>query len=169
MPQLKEVMKEADAASAKNNIRIAHLGSGLSLLGVELAKAFEHANILNIDSSEMAVKKLEKFVRSHYSKEVSNRCSYMCDDLISTKLACESFELCVDKGTYDAISRGGKTMEQAYLKEVNRILVPGGLFAQISNEPPEMVSFSRGSLWSRYHHVSIDAPSCNRFDGAEYW
>lgn len=121
----------------RNSARIAHLGSGISCLGFELAQALPNAHIVNIDSSQSSLDILEQQAEQK-QLYVRERVSYVVGDLRKPLLSAHaSFDACVDKGTFDALEFAGPQAIEEYLETVSAMLVPGGWFLQISDRPPE--------------------------------
>uniref|UniRef100_A0A7S3LPG7 Methyltransferase domain-containing protein n=1 Tax=Aplanochytrium stocchinoi TaxID=215587 RepID=A0A7S3LPG7_9STRA len=167
LPYLK--VQVSKAAVKRRAIRLAHLGAGLSYLGIDLARCFPEIYVCNIDSSESAIQKMNSYLKANYDDEFCRRCYYLRRDILCTNMKDASFDFCIDKGTFDAVVRGGKEKSKTYLDEVNRLLVPGGSFIQISQEPPEIVCFADSSLWKDYRYKMVNDPAEMEKHDFEYW
>mmetsp|Transcript_2540 Transcript_2540/g.4924 ORF Transcript_2540/g.4924 Transcript_2540/m.4924 type:complete len:236 (+) Transcript_2540:140-847(+) len=153
---VKEIQYEFPELST---LKVAHLGSGLSLLGAELAQRLDTAEVANIDCSQEALLRLKAHISGLKDfDKVEKRLSFVCENLLEPSLLVDSvFQVCVDKGTLDAFEVG--RCEATYLDSVARILTPGGLFIQVSDRPPEARDYLLlpGKQWSRATWASLEA------------
>jgi SAM-dependent methyltransferase len=115
--------------------KILNLGCGNSALGAELYDS-GYPHITNIDYIDTVI--TEMTAQNTSRPEML----WLVGDCLNMKLASASFDVCLDKGTLDAFLAGStsawtlpddvlKKVEQ-YMKEVWRVLRPGGCFIYIT-------------------------------------
>ena len=111
-----------------------HVGCGTSTLGLDLLRAGVCTSLINTDYSSTAVRDMALAHGTH-----DGRCSWVEDDCTASSLPSGSFDLVVDKGTMDALGfgDGGVARCQRMVSEMHRLLRPGGIFLQVTDEPPE--------------------------------
>ncbi|NXI42937.1 EFMT2 methyltransferase, partial [Galbula dea] len=102
------------------------IGTGNGLLLIELAKS-GYSNLTGIDYSPAAIQLAEK-VRE---REGMSNIKLKVEDFLAPSAELSGFEICIDKGTLDAISLSpdnavGK--RQQYLRALCTALKPGGFF-----------------------------------------
>lgn len=129
-------VRHNDNLARLSELKCLHIGCGLSELGLRVAKAFDHVHVTNVDVSEAAVHQLEKVAKTKYEQNVLARSVFMQDDIFASKIEDSSVDLCIDKGTLDAVEFGGDDMTHDFLRQVHRMLKPGGMYLQISTIDP---------------------------------
>ena len=118
---------------------ILEVGSGNGALLHGLFEAgYDGQNLHGIDYSEGAVKLAQAVAKSHGSSNITYaQCDFLLDDPLppnhTSDIALASWDLIMDKGTYDAIALAPKDTEGRspaihYPDRVVRLLKPGGLF-----------------------------------------
>lgn len=108
--------------------RVLHVGCGLSQVGSEIAKIIDCDDVLNVDCSLAALRKLEEAVPWQ---------RYRLWDA-ATDPAFESFDLILDKGTLDALQFAGSDPVVNYVGALRHWLQSGGLYCHWSDDAPEM-------------------------------
>ncbi|KFO92110.1 Methyltransferase-like 10, partial [Buceros rhinoceros silvestris] len=102
------------------------IGTGNGVLLVELAKS-GYTNLTGIDYSPSAIQLAEK-VRE---KEGLSHIQFKVEDFLAPSAALSGFEICIDKGTFDAISLNpDDTVERRkqYVRSLCSVLKPEGFF-----------------------------------------
>eukprot|EP00075_Anas_platyrhynchos_P008599 XP_021131786.2 EEF1A lysine methyltransferase 2 isoform X3 [Anas platyrhynchos] len=102
------------------------IGTGNGVLLVELAKS-GYTNLTGIDYSPSAIKLSEK-VRE---KEGISNIKLQVEDFLAPSADLSGFQICIDKGTFDAISLNpdnavGKRKQ--YVRSLRNVLKPEGFF-----------------------------------------
>ncbi|KAM9188332.1 EEF1A lysine methyltransferase 2 [Mergus octosetaceus] len=102
------------------------IGTGNGVLLVELAKS-GYTNLTGIDYSPSAIKLSEK-VRE---KEGMSNIKLQVEDFLAPSANLSGFQICIDKGTFDAISLNpdnavGKRKQ--YVRSLRNVLKPEGFF-----------------------------------------
>lgn len=113
-----------------------------------MAKRFERLHVTNVDSSRSAIAAMQA--------AASQRCTFVEDDVLNSKLPACSFHLCLDKGTLDAMEYGSAEQPRLYLEQVFRILKPGGVFLQYSLCDPAERDVLRELPWAAVSWTSVD-------------
>eukprot|EP00195_Chlamydomonas_chlamydogama_P006454 CAMPEP_0202899936 /NCGR_PEP_ID=MMETSP1392-20130828/9339_1 /ASSEMBLY_ACC=CAM_ASM_000868 /TAXON_ID=225041 /ORGANISM="Chlamydomonas chlamydogama, Strain SAG 11-48b" /LENGTH=421 /DNA_ID=CAMNT_0049586239 /DNA_START=342 /DNA_END=1607 /DNA_ORIENTATION=+ len=106
-----------------------HLGCGNSILQEGLATD-GFVQVVNVDISPVVISQMQEQHSTHPALQYR-----VCDcRSMQTDFEDGSFGSAIDKGTLDAVLCGehGTADTLAYLKEVDRILIPGGIFLLIS-------------------------------------
>ncbi|XP_054839582.1 EEF1A lysine methyltransferase 2 isoform X1 [Eublepharis macularius] len=108
------------------NSCVLDIGTGNGVLLVELAKS-GYTNLVGIDYSSSAIQLSKKIME----KEGLPHVKLQVEDILNPSDELSGFHVCIDKGTFDAISlnpdNAGSKRKQ-YVKSLHRILRPGGLF-----------------------------------------
>lgn len=128
-------------SSFKNTIKeninpkcsILHIGCGNSRLSEEMYDD-GFTSITNIDFSTVVIKQLvEKYKTSRPSLK------FIAMDARKLEFTDSSFDAIIDKGTLDSILCGENSSQNAnmMLKEIERVLAPGGVYICISFGVPE--------------------------------
>ena len=125
----KDVLRDKGIINPHDNIL--NIGCGNSRLPKDM---FEdgYKSITSIDYSEPVISKM-----SEIYKEESFKFQVM--DITKMEFKDATFDAVIDKGTLDSILCGDNTEKliEGILKEINRVLVPEGVFICISNSLPE--------------------------------
>lgn len=110
-----------------------HVGCGTSTLGADLLRADVCGSVTNTDTSATAVAEM---ARAHGDEGC---CTWLADDCTASALPDAAFDLVVDKGTMDALGfgEGGAGRVGRMVLEMHRLLRPGGVLIQFTDEPPE--------------------------------
>ena len=139
-----------DFLKRKQVKKCAHLGSGLSSLGIRVAASMSDIQVTNIDTSAESLELLAQKMTGR-EQALAHRVHYVRDDLLNPRhIQASAFDACLDKGTLDAIEFSAQGSVQVYLDTVQKILRPGGWFLQISDRPPE----SRDDLLMSCHFTN---------------
>eukprot|EP00727_Mastigamoeba_balamuthi_P006335 m51a1_g2321 hypothetical protein (213) ;mRNA; f:497393-498146 len=145
---LAPVLARSCAAFERSRCRVLVAGCGTSLLGQQMA-ADGYARVVNVDFSESAV--AEMLARTDLPPNVA----YERADVTQLPYAEGSFELVVDKGCADSMLDGGTPASaaaaSAMMRELRRVLVPGGLVVVVTPdaERAERVLAGAGGAWRR--------------------
>ncbi|XP_063818220.1 EEF1A lysine methyltransferase 2 isoform X2 [Pseudophryne corroboree] len=106
---------------------ILDIGTGNGMLLVELAKS-GYSNIMGVDYCAGAI----ALARSICEKEgVSQSVQLQVADFLGTFNPSELLDICLDKGTFDAVSldpNGAEDKRSQYVQSLCRILKPNGIF-----------------------------------------
>ncbi|XP_053306423.1 EEF1A lysine methyltransferase 2 isoform X2 [Spea bombifrons] len=106
---------------------ILDIGTGNGMLLVELAKS-GYSNLTGIDYCTQAI----ELARSICEKEgVPQHVHLEVTDFLETFHPVQQFDICLDKGTYDAVSldpSGAAEKRRQYIKSLCHALKPHGLF-----------------------------------------
>ncbi|XP_062988852.1 EEF1A lysine methyltransferase 2 [Elgaria multicarinata webbii] len=102
------------------------IGTGNGVLLVELAKS-GYTNLTGIDYSLSAVQLSKNVIE----KEGLPHVKLQVKDILNPSDELSDFQICIDKGTFDAISlnpENAAEKRKRYVKTLNRVLRPGGFF-----------------------------------------
>jgi SAM-dependent methyltransferase len=129
-----QLLQDVTAAFGSEAPALLYVGCGTSTLGLDLLRAGVCTSLVNTDYSSTAIRDMELAHGTH-----GGRCSWLEDDCTASSLPSGSFDLVVDKGTMDALGfgDGGVARCQRMVSEMHRLLRPGGIFLQVTDEPPE--------------------------------
>nr|DBA15017.1 TPA: hypothetical protein GDO54_004281 [Pyxicephalus adspersus] len=121
------VVRWLNAQKIPHHMSILDIGTGNGMLLVELAKA-GYSNLLGVDYCADAI----ALARSICEKEdVSQSVKLEATDFLGSFSPSEQFDICLDKGTFDAVSLDPNNAEEKrnqYIETLCRILKPRGLF-----------------------------------------
>merc|ERR1712023_401788 len=108
-----------------NEMSVLVTGAGTSRVGVDLA-ARGVSNVTCIEQCQAAVEAM----KGRHSGE----CKWDCGDVTKMMYSADTFDIVFDKACLDAIlcQEGGTRLSQLYLKQVQRVLKPGGKFICVS-------------------------------------
>ncbi|XP_053548586.1 EEF1A lysine methyltransferase 2 [Bombina bombina] len=124
---MKRVVRWLTTYKKPLNSTILDIGTGNGMLLVELAKA-GYNNLTGIDYCPDAI----ALAKSICEKEgVSQDIIFQVTDFLATFHPAEQFDICLDKGTYDAVSldpSGAEEKRKQYVQTLCRTLKPHGLF-----------------------------------------
>ncbi|XP_063290008.1 EEF1A lysine methyltransferase 2 [Pelobates fuscus] len=121
------VVRWLKAQSIPSTSSILDIGTGNGILLVELAKC-GYSDLTGIDYCMDAV----ELARSICEKEgVSQNVHLEVTDFLVAFHPSEKFDICLDKGTFDAVSldpSGSEEKRRSYIESLCRVLKPQGLF-----------------------------------------
>jgi SAM-dependent methyltransferase len=109
-----------------------------------------YKNVTSIDVSTVVLTQLSK----RYARKKELR--WMCVDATNMGFDDETFHFAIDKGTLDAIlcTNNPDHWIKTYLKELYRVLTPGGSFMLITGyEPKELMKLFAKHPWTVQHSV----------------
>jgi len=108
-----------------NNTRILIVGCGNSRLSGQLYGA-GYCNITNIDFSSVVIDQMKIMYEKMPMK-------WLVMDAMKMDFADETFDIIIDKGTFDAILTATDSLAKVtpFYSEMHRVLVPGGRLLQI--------------------------------------
>ncbi|XP_072493352.1 citrate synthase-lysine N-methyltransferase CSKMT, mitochondrial [Notamacropus eugenii] len=128
-------------------LRVLDVGCGTSGLCSGLfTKCPLPLNVLGVDFSPAAVSHMKHMLEGHgqhpgLSPQHPASCLHFLQaDARDLSSVCPSgaFQLVLDKGTWDAVARGGQAGAQQLLSECLRVLAPQGTLVQFSDEDPDV-------------------------------
>lgn len=134
------------------NPAILEVGSGNGTLLFALADVnYPQTRLLGIDYSEDATKLATDISETRSAEQITfSVCDFLSDDPplllgMDPENVPASWDLVLDKGTYDAIALGqkdesGKSPATKYPRRLTRLLKPGGIFLITCMLPPCCVS-----------------------------
>jgi len=152
------LMPHLDESAPSKKLNIIDLGCGTSAVGSVLVAKFKNVNISLVDFSEAACLYQQNridTILSVYSKRseggdllANNQSTIEINrqNVKSLNYANNNFHYMLDKGTMDAICR--LPVEDVFqaMDEISRVMAPGGILLQFTEEPPEV----RLDLWERW-------------------
>nr|XP_044605996.1 citrate synthase-lysine N-methyltransferase CSKMT, mitochondrial isoform X1 [Equus asinus] len=138
------LLQEARAACP---LRVLDVGCGTSSLCTGLYTKCPHpVDVLGVDFSPVAVAHMNSLLECGQGQtplcpgHPASRLHFMQADAqnLEPVASSGSFQLVLDKGTWDAVARGGLPGAYQLLSECLRILSPQGTLIQFSDEDPEV-------------------------------
>mmetsp|Transcript_32162 Transcript_32162/g.49188 ORF Transcript_32162/g.49188 Transcript_32162/m.49188 type:complete len:115 (-) Transcript_32162:625-969(-) len=113
------------------------VGCGNSRMTEEMAQADNYGMVYNMDISDIVLEKM----KVHLNKEKFDKCRHLQNlsmDATNMNFRNNSFDLVIDKGTYDALAcdETDKTMIKNLTQEMVRVTRPGGAVVIITNGVP---------------------------------
>ncbi|XP_077206163.1 EEF1A lysine methyltransferase 2 isoform X2 [Paroedura picta] len=105
---------------------ILDIGTGNGVLLVELAKS-GYTDLVGIDYSPGAIQLSKKIME----KEGLPQVKLQVEDILNPSDELSGFHVCIDKGTFDAVSLNPENAAEKrkhYVKSVHRVLKSGGFF-----------------------------------------
>ncbi|XP_012520582.1 PREDICTED: methyltransferase-like protein 12, mitochondrial [Propithecus coquereli] len=138
------LLREARAASP---LRVLDVGCGTSNLCTGLYTKSPHpVDVLGVDFSPVAVAHMNNLLEGGESQtrlcpgHPASRLHFIQADAqnLGPVASSGSFQLLLDKGTWDAVSRGGLPGAYRLLSECLRVLSPQGTLIQFSDEDPDV-------------------------------
>ncbi|XP_027714619.1 citrate synthase-lysine N-methyltransferase CSKMT, mitochondrial [Vombatus ursinus] len=141
------LQKGAPQGSAVAPLKVLDVGCGTSDLCSGLyTKCRLPLHVLGVDFSPVAVSHMKSLLEGHGDhpelrpKHPASRLRFLQADARNLGSICPSgsFQLVLDKGTWDAVARGGQTGAQQLLSECLRVLAPKGTLVQFSDEDPDV-------------------------------
>lgn len=140
--------EEADASDGLPTFSppsVLHLGCGTSELGLQLAEeeiaASSKLRVINLDFSPRAIDTMQEAYGG------IERNDWILGDALNMPFSPASFDLVVDKGTFDAFeiadvdcSRGAESLSSALCREVDRVLKrrASAAWVQITHTEPDL-------------------------------
>ncbi|XP_030855409.1 citrate synthase-lysine N-methyltransferase CSKMT, mitochondrial-like [Strongylocentrotus purpuratus] len=184
--ETKDVFQSAFATVAEslpgndfNLIRIAELGCGTSELSMELVQDHQSSCCITcVDFSMAALENNQNNVKSNdrFHRSVADHLAYVAADVCHLPFPENSFDLVFEKGTMDALLKSENTRQKSdqFLLEAIRVLRPGGMFLQFSDEAPELrldlLERMKSHVWQREHkHISVSFKNISHNDALEYF
>ncbi|XP_037373677.1 citrate synthase-lysine N-methyltransferase CSKMT, mitochondrial [Talpa occidentalis] len=137
-------LQEAKAASPA---RVLDVGCGTSSLCTGLYTKCPHpVDVLGVDFSPVAVAHMNSLLEGNQDQRPlcpghpASRLRFMQADAqnLEPVASTGSFHLILDKGTWDAVARGGLPGAHQLLSECLRVLSPQGTLIQFSDEDPDV-------------------------------
>uniref|UniRef100_A0A8D2B0K3 Citrate synthase-lysine N-methyltransferase CSKMT, mitochondrial n=1 Tax=Sciurus vulgaris TaxID=55149 RepID=A0A8D2B0K3_SCIVU len=138
------LLQEAPAASPP---RVLDVGCGTSNLCTGLYTQSPYpVDVLGVDFSPVAVAHMNSLLQGGqgqaplYPRHPDSHLRFMQADAQNLRpvAASGSFQLLLDKGTWDAVARGGLPGAYQLLSECLRVLSPKGTLIQFSDEDPDV-------------------------------
>uniref|UniRef100_G1TUS8 Citrate synthase-lysine N-methyltransferase CSKMT, mitochondrial n=1 Tax=Oryctolagus cuniculus TaxID=9986 RepID=G1TUS8_RABIT len=138
------LLQEARAAGP---LRVLDVGCGTSGLCTGLYTSSPHpVDVLGVDFSPVAVAHMNSLLEGSQGQtplcpgHPASRLHFMQADAqnLGPVAASGSFQLVLDKGTWDAVARGGLPGAYRLLSECLRVLSPQGTLIQFSDEDPDV-------------------------------
>ncbi|KAK5728657.1 hypothetical protein LTR15_001794 [Elasticomyces elasticus] len=134
--------------SPETDPKILHLGSGNSTLPADLSNlGYEDQTAVDFSATVIA-----------NMKATSPEIEWMEMDIRNLTFDAESFDVCIDKATLDAMLYGSlwdpedevRANVKAYVDEVARVLKPGGVWVYVTWRQPHFIKplVSRKGVWS---------------------
>ncbi|XP_016045179.2 citrate synthase-lysine N-methyltransferase CSKMT, mitochondrial [Erinaceus europaeus] len=128
-------------------VRVLDVGCGTSNLCTGLYTKYPHpVDILGVDFSAVAMAHMDNLLAGGHGHNAlcpahpSSRLSFLQADAqnLESVAPSGSFQLVLDKGTWDAVARGGLPRACKLLSECLRVLNPQGTLIQFSDEDPDV-------------------------------
>merc|ERR1712086_27808 len=140
--------------SITNDSTVLVTGAGTSKVGVEMSNRGV-SNVTCIEQCQAAVSTM----KSAYSTGPK----WDCGDVTAMAYGNDSFDDVFDKAVLDAIlcQDGGTRLSQAYLKQVARVLKPGGQFICVSTGKQEIRKSYFDAHFDSVNTEPINKPSTN--------
>mmetsp|Transcript_132041 Transcript_132041/g.232553 ORF Transcript_132041/g.232553 Transcript_132041/m.232553 type:complete len:270 (-) Transcript_132041:64-873(-) len=152
-----------EATGGSHSSRVLHIGCGNSTWTEQMYDA-GYQEILNIDTSDVVIRQM--------ISRNKDRPGMIFEEMDATKMTIEdnSFDLALDKSVLDTFACTDSAMLTiaTYLKEVTRVLRPGGVFLCISYGAPDTrtVFFQLPHLDWSYRQVEIPPKQAG---GGTHW
>ena len=122
-----------DLVSCDSNPKILMVGCGNSKLSEQMYKD-GYTDIVNIDISDVVISKMTEI----YSTSCPLMKWVVADATNMPEFESDTFDIVIDKGTYDALACDKDTHPEKYLiKEMMRVVKPNSYLIEISNGTPE--------------------------------
>ncbi|KAJ5072591.1 s-adenosyl-l-methionine-dependent methyltransferases superfamily protein [Anaeramoeba ignava] len=114
------------------NDKILNIGCGNSSFAFDMLQ-YDYKFVTNIDISDVVINKMKDKYKKYPSLE------FFVQDTRKLTFSDSSFETIIDKGTLDTLICGkeGDDDVDSMMKEIYRILKPGGKFILLSHAPDE--------------------------------
>uniref|UniRef100_A0A9J7ZGP2 EEF1A lysine methyltransferase 2 n=2 Tax=Cyprinus carpio TaxID=7962 RepID=A0A9J7ZGP2_CYPCA len=120
------VIRWMEAQNIPENAAILDIGTGNGMFLVELAK-HGFSNLTGIDYSKAAVELTVNILEEEGLKNVQ----IQVEDFLNPSTELKGFDVCIDKGTFDAISLSPEDREEAkklYVNSLKTVMQPEGFF-----------------------------------------
>lgn len=130
--------------------RVLNVGCGTSKLPEDMFND-GFRNIVNIDSSEDCIREM----RAKFNEKMPKTFLFMKMDIIEMNFGNGIFSHVIDKGTFDSIASGYRSTENLhkYLKEIDRVMQPKGIYFCLSHRDLEDRDQFFGRLnWTVFAH-----------------
>lgn len=166
------LLQEAPAASP---LRVLDVGCGTSSLCTGLYTQSPYpVDILGVDFSPVAVAHMNSLLQGGQGQTTlrpghpDSHLHFMQADAqnLGPVAASGSFQLLLDKGTWDAVARGGLPGAYQLLSECLRVLSPKGTLIQFSDEDPDV---RLPCLEQRSHGRTVTVQELGPFRGVTYF
>ncbi|XP_012884759.1 PREDICTED: methyltransferase-like protein 12, mitochondrial [Dipodomys ordii] len=162
-------------ARATGPLRVLDVGCGTSSLSAGLYTKSPHpVDVLGIDFSAVAVAHMNGLLVGGQNQaplrpgHPASCLRFMHADAqnMASIAPSGSFQLVLDKGTWDAVARGGLPGAYQLLSECLRVLSPGGTLIQFSDEDPDV---RLPCLEQRSHGRTVTVQELGPFKGITYF
>lgn len=166
------LLQESQSQTA-GPVRVLDVGCGTSSLCANLyAKSPQPVDVLGVDFSPVAVAHMNRLLEAGLDPgHPDSRLRFLQADAqnLESVASSGSFELVLDKGTWDAVARGGLPGSYRVLSECLRVLSPRGTLVQFSDEDPDvrLPCLEQGSQGSRGWKVTVQ--ELGPFGGITYF
>ncbi|XP_066549371.1 EEF1A lysine methyltransferase 2 isoform X3 [Amia ocellicauda] len=120
------VVRWLEKEEIPHDAAVLDIGTGNGVFLVELAKC-GFTNLTGIDYSAVSVELAKNILK----KEGLSQVKVQEEDFLSPSPSLRGFAVCIDKGTFDAISLnpdGAVRARERYVQALRSVLSPGGLF-----------------------------------------
>ncbi|XP_065144871.2 EEF1A lysine methyltransferase 2 isoform X1 [Paramisgurnus dabryanus] len=120
------VIRWMEAENIPKNASILDIGTGNGIFLMELAKN-GYSNLTGIDYSKTAVELTTNILKEEGLKNIN----IQVEDFLNPSAEMKNFDICIDKGTFDAISLSPEDREEAkkrYVGSLRTVLHPEGFF-----------------------------------------
>nr|XP_012803764.2 citrate synthase-lysine N-methyltransferase CSKMT, mitochondrial [Jaculus jaculus]XP_044997809.1 citrate synthase-lysine N-methyltransferase CSKMT, mitochondrial [Jaculus jaculus] len=156
-------------------LRILDVGCGTSSLCTGLYTRSPYpVDVLGVDFSPVAVAHMNSLLRGGQGQthlfpgHPASRLNFMQADAKNLRCVASSgtFQLLLDKGTWDAVARGSLAGAYQVLSECLRVLSPQGTLIQFSDEDPDV---RLPCLEQRVHGWTVTVQELGPFKGITYF
>lgn len=164
------LLKEAQDACP---LRVLDVGCGTSNLCTGLyAKSPYPVDVVGVDFSPVAVAHMNSLIQEGQTPlcpgHPASLLRFVQADAqnLGSLASSGSFQLLLDKGTWDAVARGGVTGAYELLSECLRVLSPKGTLIQFSDEDPDV---RLPCLEQKSHGWTVTVQELGPFQGITYY
>ena len=116
------------------------VGCGNSKMSEEMAITDNFQNVTNLDISHLVLEKMKQhYLKNTEKYQTCHNFSYLAMDATRMDFRDDSFDVVIDKGTYDALAcdETDKTMIRNLTKEMLRVTRKDGAVVIITNGVPQ--------------------------------
>jgi len=164
-----------DSLVSPERLAIVDIGCGTSAVGSVLAVKLKYSDISLVDFSEAAClyqkNRIDQISKHYVDKGLGanlfednmNTLEINRQNVKSLNYSSNTFDVMLDKGTMDAVSRLPDDEVFQSMDEMARVLKPGGKIIQFTEEPPEV----RTELWETWQRKSSSDKASNMSVGCE--